>query len=348
MKALGTHVYAGGFALGVAKHFDIVAHFEESPFGVATIERNFNFPVYQDYETWPATKYKGLDLIYCNPPCSAWSVCNPKYVKDWENNPILECLHHSFELLEKMRPKVWMFESVRGAYTKGMPLLIKMEEKARELNYRHVYYVYTDGLEHGLAQMRRRFFMVVSKKPIIWHPTGCTTKPTVGQVINRAKIKNHTLYQLNPERVEWQRTLLKKAKPGERLTNVFNRVYKQRVKNAEAAGKRVIGRPSFQVIKLDPDGICPTMTRDPHQLHWSEHRYLSVEERKALCGFPKSYRLEGGVLDQYGQLVKGVMPPTAEYMARQVRSSLAERSTSRKPTRLFVEVFSDRVHTEEI
>jgi hypothetical protein len=28
MKALGTYVFAGGFTLGVKKHFDVEAHFE--------------------------------------------------------------------------------------------------------------------------------------------------------------------------------------------------------------------------------------------------------------------------------------------------------------------------------
>ena len=28
MKALGSYIFAGGFTLGVSKHFDVEAHFE--------------------------------------------------------------------------------------------------------------------------------------------------------------------------------------------------------------------------------------------------------------------------------------------------------------------------------
>ena len=31
MKALGTYIFAGGFTLGVKKHFDVLAHFEDKP-----------------------------------------------------------------------------------------------------------------------------------------------------------------------------------------------------------------------------------------------------------------------------------------------------------------------------
>ena len=31
MKALGSYIFAGGFTLGVSKHFDVEAHFEMKP-----------------------------------------------------------------------------------------------------------------------------------------------------------------------------------------------------------------------------------------------------------------------------------------------------------------------------
>ena len=43
MKALGTYIFAGGFTLGVSKHFDVEAHFEGKP---ALYKKTFkaNFP----------------------------------------------------------------------------------------------------------------------------------------------------------------------------------------------------------------------------------------------------------------------------------------------------------------
>ena len=52
MKALGTYIFAGGFTLGVKKHFDVLAHFEEKP-GLykKTAKANFpNLPIYEGEE----------------------------------------------------------------------------------------------------------------------------------------------------------------------------------------------------------------------------------------------------------------------------------------------------------
>ena len=56
MKALGTYIFAGGFTLGVSKHFDVEAHFESKP-GLykKTFKANFpDIPVYEGEDDWPA------------------------------------------------------------------------------------------------------------------------------------------------------------------------------------------------------------------------------------------------------------------------------------------------------
>ena len=73
MKALGTYIFAGGFTLGVRKHFDVQAHFEMKP-GLykKTVKANFpDLPIYEGEDEWPRKKYKGkIDFVYCNPMCS--------------------------------------------------------------------------------------------------------------------------------------------------------------------------------------------------------------------------------------------------------------------------------------
>src|SRR6185369_10322557 len=73
--ALGAHIYAGGFSLGVRRHFDVLCHFEEWKFGVATVEQNLKIPVHVgEPSTWPINEYTGyVDFVYCNPPCAPWS-----------------------------------------------------------------------------------------------------------------------------------------------------------------------------------------------------------------------------------------------------------------------------------
>ena len=42
MKALGSYIFAGGFTIGVKKHFDIEAHFEgDGAYGADTFSLNY-------------------------------------------------------------------------------------------------------------------------------------------------------------------------------------------------------------------------------------------------------------------------------------------------------------------
>jgi hypothetical protein len=43
VKALGTYIFAGGFTIGVSKHFNVLAHFEMKP-GLYKKTFQANFP----------------------------------------------------------------------------------------------------------------------------------------------------------------------------------------------------------------------------------------------------------------------------------------------------------------
>ncbi len=46
-KVIGSFIFAGGFTVGVSKYFDVLAHLEDSNYGVNTFSANHpNIPVY--------------------------------------------------------------------------------------------------------------------------------------------------------------------------------------------------------------------------------------------------------------------------------------------------------------
>jgi site-specific DNA-cytosine methylase len=103
MKALGAYIFAGGFALGVKKHFDILAHFEMKP-GVYKKTFQANFPdveYYEGEENWPKDKFKNkVDFVYCNPPCAPWSNLGStqKGAMAWKDDPRIACWRNAFSL----------------------------------------------------------------------------------------------------------------------------------------------------------------------------------------------------------------------------------------------------------
>ena len=110
MKALGTYIFAGGFTLGVSKHFDVDAHFESKP-GLykKTFKANFpDIPVYEGEDDWPRKKFKNkIDFVYCNPPCAPWSNLGgaQKGAGAWRDDPRIKCWRDSFNLLKDLKPK---------------------------------------------------------------------------------------------------------------------------------------------------------------------------------------------------------------------------------------------------
>jgi site-specific DNA-cytosine methylase/2-polyprenyl-3-methyl-5-hydroxy-6-metoxy-1,4-benzoquinol methylase len=71
-RAIGSYVFAGGFTLGVSKHFDVACHLEEGPYGVAVTKANFpDMPVHVGFDQWPMEQLakKQWSLLFGNPPC---------------------------------------------------------------------------------------------------------------------------------------------------------------------------------------------------------------------------------------------------------------------------------------
>ena len=151
MKALGTYIFAGGFTLGVSKHFDVEAHFESKP-GLykKTFKANFpDIPVYEGEDDWPRKKFKNkIDFVYCNPPCAPWSNLGgaQKGAGAWRDDPRIKCWRDSFNLLKELNPKAIAIESVPRVYSKngGRPMIMELTKEANELGYQ-VTHLLIDG-----------------------------------------------------------------------------------------------------------------------------------------------------------------------------------------------------------
>src|SRR5687768_13498272 len=118
LKAVGCTIYAGGFTVGVKRHFDVLCHLEGDKYGVATARANFpTMPIHVGKENWPLEQLRRAkpDFVFGNPPCAPWSVAGKKG-DHWKTDPRLETTRGHFGLVEVLRPKVWAWESVLGAF----------------------------------------------------------------------------------------------------------------------------------------------------------------------------------------------------------------------------------------
>jgi site-specific DNA-cytosine methylase len=347
LTALGCYIFAGGFTLGVRKHFEVLTHFEEGPYGVDTAVHNELIKeAHIVPATWPIDRYKGqVDFVFANPPCAAWSVASHGRKTSWQDDPRINCTRRAYTLLDRLEPDVWAWESVRPAWTKGREFVESFARDAMTKGYSATVLL-VNGLLHGVPQPRKRFFLVLHKHLIDWQPTGIAHKATVGEaILTKTKFKTETVVNVN---VKEQR-LFKHAKPGMSLRAVFDRRSAKEIALAAAEGRNVRGRPSFQRFRLRADGQSQTLTGMPHKIHPTLDRIISVEESAALCGYPRDFEFLGSTNKRYAQVAQAVMPPVGEYVARMVAASLSGRKrSSARPIYEQIEIFEDRIEREPL
>lgn len=330
LKAVGAWIFAGGFTIGVRKHFDVLCHLEEGDYGVKTCKLNMpELPIHVGVESWPLDKLKSekLDLLYGNPPCAAWSVAGytrTRGTDKWKTDPRVACTVKHFGLLKELRPRVWVWESVTQAFTKGREFCDGLAREAAALGYSTTYLLH-DSQWFGLPQVRKRFFMVCHR--VAFDPIAPSFKsaPTPVEVLAKVKARGQSCSFGRSEN-KWTAEQIALVQPGERLAKHWERNYakgppEQWERNENGSVK---GRPSFGHFRLPADrpggaivGYCI--------IHPTEHRFLSTEEMQCLSGFPESYRFTpGGATARMAEIARGVCPPVGEWLARSVRESLAK------------------------
>lgn len=314
-KALGCHIYAGGFTLGVMKHLDVVAHLEEWNFGVETVRTNLKIPVHVGKpEEWPVAEFKGkVDFVYGNPPCAPWSQGAGREGGLWQRDPRVQHWINVLELLDRLEPKVWACESVRGIYVRGRTVTEPYIIRAAKKGYRATH-VLVNALEHGVPQSRPRYFLVLSKVDLPWYPTGLKKDASMADAWKRLPKRRTEI----TTKAYFER-FIKKADPGEDLRTTFNREMVGKMKMVDG---HVQGRPAFSVKRLREEGLAHVITGGRSFVHPVEHRFLTVEEQQLLCGYPPGYVFKGAVSGQYAQIGKAVMPPVAAYLASVVAAGL--------------------------
>lgn len=325
--ALGAYIFAGGQTVGVSKTFDVLAHFENGNYGVATARRNFpDIPIFTDVETWPVQDYVGkVDWVFCNPPCAVWSAAGKSHgsSEGWRTDPRLGCYRHCFGLLEQIQPRFMSIESVTNAYKNGKEFLQELEVIAHELSY-SVTHVFIDAYFCGVPQNRRRHFFVAHRGRFdIEKPTA--RHRTVRDVIGRIR---------NPG---WSRPVredLVKYLPMIRENEGFRQYWeKDNPPELQVVDPRgfVRGRPRMMEARLPMDRPMGAFIGDFY-IHPTEARNLGVNEARALCCYPPDWKLGCPPPSAFSEFARAVLPPVAEWLGVHVSRSLDNPSLNQPYT----------------
>ena len=323
LTALGADIFAGGFSLGIQRAgFNVLAHFEENNYGLKTTNHNFpNLPVHVGFDSWPVDDFKDkdIDLIFANPPCAAWSPAGHTAAKGpdkWKLDPRKDCTIRCMTLRTRLRPKIYVTESVTQAWTKGREFFEPLMAEAAEEGYATTVLLH-DAQWLGLPQCRKRVFFVFhrigfSVQAPNWAPPPVPLDFLPEEPVGEAMIEKP--HYFTEKRI-------KKVKPGERLAKFWERTTPEEKRTRNALGG-LVGRPAFGHVRLPVDrpggatvGYCI--------IHPTQHRFLSTEEIQLLSGFPADYHFTpGGKNARAAEIARGVCPTVGEWLGKQCRAAI--------------------------
>lgn len=311
-RALGIHIYAGGFTQGMKDNLDVVKHLETSKFGVATCQENLNMEVQIDANL-PVPDGK-FQVVFGNPPCVAFSRLGHR---EYLEHPSIADVRSLLRVGLIVRPDIWTWECVIQAFTKGGDLIEEVKKAWLDAGYEVVIFL-TDANLHGIAQRRHRFHFIATRVKLEFPvPAMDTWGGNCGPVLESIKpemdIKNLQVRKY----LQWMEEY---ALPGVPLRRVWFHLHGLAQSEPKPDGLRYC--PPFCFQRLDARRPSVTLTGGPDFVHPTAWRVLSPGEMGVLSGYPSTWKWLGNVPDRYKQVAKGVTPAIGRYLGQVFRSGI--------------------------
>jgi FkbM family methyltransferase len=125
------------------------------------------------------------DVIISNPPCAAFSGMTAGYAVHGADSKINECMWCSIRYAARVRPAVFVMESVSQAFTNGKVLMHRLAQELNEksgLAYRTTHII-QDNYSTGGCTKRKRYFLVLSQVPFGVELPDLWWLPTLGDAL---------------------------------------------------------------------------------------------------------------------------------------------------------------------
>ena len=251
-----------------------------------------------------------LDLLTGGIPCQSWSQAgNRKGLDDSRGN--LMCVFA--KLLNKLRPKMFMIENVKGLVThdKGNSLseILKLLNKKKLYN---IEYKVLNSFDYNVPQKRERIFIIGVLKKLkteFIYPEKLSTKVLLKDVLYDVPESPCAKYS------ELKLDLYKHIPQGGCWIDLPEDLQKSYLGNSyfSGGGKRgILYRLSMDKPSLTL--LCSPSQKQTERCHPLEDRPLSIREYARIQTFDDDYEFCGSMSSQYKQIGNAVPCELAKHM----------------------------------
>lgn len=306
---------------------------------------------------------ENIDVLVGGPPCQAYSLVGRARSKTSMVGDPRNYLYMLYcEVLEKYRPKIFVFENVPGLLTaNGGSYFDDMRERFRKAGY-FLEYRILNSKEYGVLQNRRRVIVIG------WREGTDFTYPELdkkeqkylvddlfsdlpyiepGESRNVYKCKSTEYLRESGIRTEDDILTLHQARPNlERDRKIYRQVIEawnngqKRLKYTELPeelcthNNRTAFLDRFKVVAKDmpyAQTMVAHISKDGHYfIHpdIKQARSISVREAARIQSFPDNYFFEGGRTASFLQIGNAVPPLMASAIAKKLKEQLMEEEAN--------------------
>jgi DNA (cytosine-5)-methyltransferase 1 len=281
----------GGLALGFESAGFNTIGFEVDPDCCATYRANLHGNCHEQLLT-PDTAFPPAEVVIGGPPCQPFSVGGHQLGLDDSRDGFPAFI----AAVERLHPKLWMFENVRGLLYKNRWYLDEIIQRLERLGY-VVDVKLLNASNYQVPQNRERLIVVGHKGSFVF-PEKSPAVITVGQALGGF--------------------LFSEPDDGKYLTESMDRYVSKYEKASKCINPRDLdpSRPSRTITCRNLAGATGDMQRI--KVPSGRRRRLSVREGARLQSFPDWFEFKGAEASQFNQIGNAVPPMFAFALASSV------------------------------
>lgn len=321
---------AGGLALGIEKAgFTTLGLIEFDKDAADTLKTNrpkwnvinddIAYISCLDLEEYFGIKKGELDLLSGGAPCQAFSYAGKRLGLEDTRGTLF---YHYALFLEKLQPKMFLFENVRGLLThdrgKTYATIIDIFEKTGYVIDKQV----LNAWDYGVAQKRERLITIGIRKDLVEQvaftfPQKHKYKPVLRDILLNCPEGPGTPYG------EKKRKIFELVPPGGYWRDIDPEIAKDYMKSCwdmEGGRTGILRRMSLDEPSLTV--LTSPSQKQTDRCHPLEARPFTVRENARCQSFPDEWTFCGSVGSQYKQVGNAVPVNLAYEIAKEIKKSL--------------------------
>ena len=255
-----------------------------------------------------------VDLLTGGVPCQSFSQAGLRKGLD---DPRGDLMIKFIEILNLVKPKIFMIENVKGLLTHdGGKTIGKIIDTLNKNKLYNINYKCLDASKYDVPQKRERVFIVGVLKNVTHpfeFPNESLTKKVLKDVLYNVPHSNGAKY--NEEKIN----LFKMIPQGGCWVNLSKNLQKEYLGNSynSGGGKRgILYRLSMEKPSLTL--LCTPSQKQTERCHPLEERPLTIREYARIQTFDDSYEFIGSLNSQYKQIGNAVPVELAKYMGKEL------------------------------